>query len=217
MSVKQINWSQSLKEANKLLIQGPLEKSPYENFDTCITVDGGLVHTSQKTHWIGDGDSLGGLTPPHSNSLYLPQKKDQSDLHWALHLLPEKELKILLWGFMGERQDHQLAVFGECFNSLNARPQLRRLYSDNHWVFLAKGEHTIQIQGPFSLFSFEKAQVQIVGDCEYSMRTPAYLEPLSSRGLSNIGHGEINVKNESALVVYLNQKSFAKSLREWFS
>lgn len=72
-----------------------------------LAVDGGTDHLEEFDLSIGDGDSSS-IDMDIKASVH----KDQNDLALALELIPE-DVSLTLYGFWGQRLDHQLTVLGE--------------------------------------------------------------------------------------------------------
>ena len=68
--------------------------------------------------------------------------------------------------------------------------------------FLPKGLNILEINGLFSLGSFEDNKVKINGACLYQSKKWLPLPVLSSRGLSNIGSGKIEIESTSPLAIF---------------
>lgn len=174
-----------------------------------IFIDGGLVHLkkfkSKLPHLVktmitaGDGDS--------SKKSMILNKTSQnfSDLAFLLSKLTGKSrpTRCLFVGFLGGRIDHQLFNLGEIalylkkFSNLNA-PYIQM---DKKIVFIAAGIYQASILGIFSLASFEDNQIKITGNCEYQAKTWLKLPPVSSRGVSNVGYGQIRIESMKPLAI----------------
>jgi thiamine pyrophosphokinase len=169
-------------------------------------VDGGLIHQGKFQHKtpellktaesIGDGDS--------SKKRMTMFKTDQnlSDLSYCLKIL-NKEVNVetfLFIGFLGGRLDHQFFNLGEI--SRFTRTAKTQILLENKIEFFAKGKINLEIRGVFSLGSFEDNQIKIKGACLYKTRNWLKLPTLSSRGLSNVGSGKIEIESISPLAVF---------------
>jgi thiamine pyrophosphokinase len=176
-----------------------------------IFLDGGVVHKNKfmekvpnlikNSLTIGDGDST---------NLKMDIKKDtqnNSDLAFILSLIGNKNKpqNILLLGFIGGRLDHALANLGEIaefLNKFSKHPPMIQL--DKKITFLTKGLHKILVSGSFSLITFVPNQIKITGQCQYPVKKWLKLGVLSSRGLSNVGAGEVIVQNKKVVIYIKN-------------
>ncbi|MEA9356508.1 hypothetical protein SHI21_09850 [Bacteriovorax sp. PP10] len=169
-------------------------------------VDGGLIHQEKfqkkapllikKAESIGDGDS--------SKKPMTMFKDDQnlSDLSYCLNLM-SKETHIqtfLFVGFLGGRLDHQFFNLGEI--SRFTKTTDAQILLEDKIEFFPKGKIDVEIQGIFSLGSFEDNQIKIKGACLYKSKNWLKLPTLSSRGLSNVGSGKIEIESKSPLAVF---------------
>ena len=169
-----------------------------------IFVDGGLNHKDKfqkkvpqylkSSISIGDGDSA--LTKMQL------QKTNQnlSDLAFFLQrgkAIAQKAESFSFVGFLGgnpsstNRLDHLLFNISEISafrKSLNPKNKIL-IKMDNEVFFFAPGIHEIEINSRFSFMSFDTNIVKITGECEYKVLKKTSIAPLSSKGLSNIGHG----------------------------
>lgn len=189
-----------LSEKLNWIILGPMGPRLTLNGEAILAVDGGIQHTKKADFWVGDGDSSPSLTLPLHRH-HLSREKDFSDFKAALDLIPQAKT-IYLWGFLGGRRDHELAVFGECADFLKHHLQCRiYLYEEGKLVGMAlpPGSGDIQYTGGFSLFVMEKARVRLVGDVLYQLPQPSLLSPFSSHGLSNRASGSLRYESEAPL------------------
>lgn len=169
-------------------------------------VDGGLIHQekfqkkapflTKKAKSIGDGDS--------SKKRMTMFKDDQnlSDLSYCLNLMAkETNVKTFMFaGFLGGRLDHQFFNLGEI--SRFTKTTDAQILLEDRIEFFPKGKINLEIQGTFSLGSFEDNQIKIKGACLYKTRKWLKLPTLSSRGLSNVGSGKIEIESKSPLAVF---------------
>lgn len=189
-------------EHDCLLLIGPLAISPEElnrinNFETPkIAVDGGLNHPIKGALSIGDGDSSG-----IPCDISFPPNKDYSDLKGLLDLLPHHLRQIQAYGFIGGRLDHQLGVIGEMLRFSELSKTQVSLFGDSYIEILPPGKSTLQIHGTFSIISIETTKINLSGKCEFSGEN-IDLSPLSSRAISNVGHGEITFSCPHPLAVF---------------
>lgn len=171
-----------------------------------IFIDGGLVHREKfllktpllfkKSLSIGDGDS--------SNQRMSIFKTDQnlSDLSYCLNFLSKQEnvSTFMFVGFLGGRIDHQFFNLGEI--SRFVKHKIGQVLLEDRIEFIPKGVNSMEIQGTFSLGSFEDAKIRITGACLYKSNKWLSLPVLSSRGLSNVGSGKINIESTSPLAIF---------------
>jgi thiamine pyrophosphokinase len=150
---------------------------------------------------IGDGDSAAGKLDE-----VLPAHKDYSDLAFVLRSLPQNIVAIEMLGFLGERRDHELANLGEVHAFLKTRADFCRveIHSAEQTVFaFARGTLTIDIAGTFSVMVLEPAAVRIEGACEYKLAGDVVLQVASSHGLSNVGHGAVEITSDQPCFLFL--------------
>ena len=171
-----------------------------------IFVDGGLIHyekfllklpiPTKKAISMGDGDS----SSRHMNLF----KSDQnlSDLSYCLNFLTrQKNVETFMFvGFLGGRVDHQFFNLGEI--SRFVKKNKGQVLLEDKVKFLPKGLSVLNIKGLFSLGSFEDNKVKISGACLYQSHKWLSLPILSSRGLSNRGHGKIEIESLSPLAIF---------------
>lgn len=203
----------SQKTLSTYIIVGPTSfkwkvLTPYLNHPDVklIFIDGGLVHRekflikapllTKKSQSIGDGDS--------SNQRMSMLKTDQnlSDLSYCLNFLSkEKNVGTFMFvGFLGGRIDHQFFNLGEI--SRFVKKNTAKIILEDQIEFLPKGKTTVEIQGLFSLGSFEGTRIKIAGACLYKSSKWLSLPILSSRGLSNVGSGKIEIESTSPLAIF---------------
>ncbi len=171
-----------------------------------IYVDGGSVFRQPSripSVSVGDGDSA---SLPLDE--LLPSAKDFSDLAFVLRHIPVHVVQIEMLGFLGGREDHQLANFGEIHHFLSerlSRTQVHMWSPDKLKVAaFCHGSVELEIFGSFSVFSFVPAEVEISGDCRYPLAHPALLQAVSSHGLSNEGKGIVKISSRTPVFVFLN-------------
>lgn len=169
-------------------------------------VDGGLIHQkkfqqkvpalTKSAETIGDGDS--------SKKPMTMFKSDQnlSDLSYCLNIMSKKEnvRTFLFVGFLGGRIDHQFFNLGEI--SRFTKKVKAQILLEDKVEFFPKGVTEVEIQGVFSVGCFEDNQIKINGACLYKTRNWIKLPVLSSRGLSNVGSGKIEIESKSPLAVF---------------
>ncbi len=171
-----------------------------------IFIDGGLVHRekfllkapllTKKSQSIGDGDSS------HQRMSILKTDQNLSDLSYCLNFLSKQKnvATFMFVGFLGGRIDHQFFNLGEI--SRFVKKNIGQVLLEDRIEFLPKGKMTVEIQGLFSLGSFEDARIKIDGACLYKSRKWLSLPVLSSRGLSNVGSGKIDIESTSPLAIF---------------
>ncbi len=173
----------------------------------CIFVDGGLRHLSLFSHLersqicsIGDGDS----SQSRDFDFPLNTKKDFSDFHAALKLIPNTAQEIHLLGFMGGRLDHQLAIFGPLYRFLKQKKHLGReiLFDINRGRFLSAGSHEFHHQGFFSLLAFEETELRLTGACDYPLPINTILEAFSDVAISNCSFGKVSTCCTNPLLLW---------------
>lgn len=204
------------KNAATLIIVGPMAfpMSALKSYITepdvrLIFIDGGLIHADKfkkktphlykKSTSIGDGDS--------SKMKMTIKKKSQntSDLAFLLSKLTGKSTptRCLLVGFLGGRIDHELFNLGELALYLKqfSKSNAPLIQLDNKIIFVGAGIHQAHIHGIFSLAAFETNMIKLTGECEYKASSWLEMPPLSSRGVSNIGYGEIFIETKKPLAI----------------
>lgn len=191
-------WSEflrSLSAFHEIAIVGPLHHAPEEMLLPTVYVDGGArfkISNYAPAIVVGDGDSFCG---PHDE--LLPQEKDFSDLAFVLRQLPAHLSHLKLFGFLGGRRDHELANLGEVHRFLKQRQLLSKVefFEGDERRILAVGAGTLKVElnGIFSIFTLERARIQMTGACHFTLENPTELSPLSSHGLSNKGHGSVTL------------------------
>jgi thiamine pyrophosphokinase len=184
----------------KLNILGPLaQQLPPSLLEPMIYIDGGaFLRKRDEGFVVGDGDSFSGVLDE-----LLPTKKDYSDLSYVLSNIPNQFERLNLYGFLGGRRDHELINYGEVHTFLKKRIDSTEVRFDLEIIAFSAGEWTVFIDGVFSLFVFENVEIELSGQCEYTISE--MLKPLSSEGLSNIGFGQIKIKCNSPIFFFLNR------------
>lgn len=187
----------------KAIIVGPCtepknRKLSFDHDTLIIFVDGGLKH--QKSHFkkaincisIGDLDS--GSDKP---VIKLKKNKNESDLYHALKLLPKNIHWVETYGLFPKlkdetRIDHRLFNIGEIYR-VSTHTGLTFVLND-HEVLLAAGKHELDFSGEFSLVTFVETKIKLTGKVKYPLKTSTKIDMLSSRTLSNISSGLMNLK-----------------------
>jgi len=217
-------WSQfltTIQSENAVTLVGPLYHQRHTPLMPTIYVDGGsryrvaggwvaAAHAEGQSAFpsisIGDGDSYAG-----SLDELLPSEKNYSDLAFVLRSLPAAVNEVTLLGFLGARRDHELANLGEVADFLKHRAGFARVDLvgpiGDRVIAFNRGPLEITISGEFSVFVLEPANVEISGMCKYQLTSDVTLPGLSSYGLSNIGHGKVELTSNSPAFVVINSGS----------
>ena len=196
-----------VQQHKSVVLVGPMAKSFPTDWPLLpvLGVDGGSNKaTADKYDFtLGDGDSLG---PALSLDLVFPVDKDASDLALALQHLPAGPLTIHLYGFWGGRFDHQVINLGELHARLMKEGGEVCFHTDSEYQVLGRpaGRHTLTLQGLFSLFSPLPTLFSIEGECRFPL-TPTRVDSLSSRLLSNEGHGEVTLTADQPFFCYMRK------------
>ncbi|MBY0517098.1 MAG: hypothetical protein K2P81_09330 [Bacteriovoracaceae bacterium] len=196
--------------SGEVLVIGPMAKTfPHHLISKDIAVlgvDGGSSKASADHYhyMIGDGDSA---LEPHLLDEIFPKEKDDSDLALALSILPTGPFRLHMWGFWGGRFDHHMTNLGETLNWIKAQSGRVQFYLDGEYevIGLPAGTHTISIKGLFSLFSPLEIKLSIEGECKYPL-TSRTISPLSSRLLSNEGHGPVKIASNEPFFCYMRKQ-----------
>jgi thiamine pyrophosphokinase len=160
-----------------------------------IAVDGGGAFAVEPVLWAGDGDSG---PVPNSIPAFLKTNQDMTDLRFCLEGIRSWDWKELhIFGFLGERKDHELANLGEIYTEFKNRPKFSRavFYSAQdrpHIHFFQAGETKFGLHGTFSVFTLETGEISINGKCRYQA-DKLLISPLSGRGISNEAFGEVEI------------------------
>ena len=193
-----------LLAANEINIIGPCSTtiSAIDLELPSIVVDGGMNHHLQlkNSFSVGDGDSTDGPL-----DLKLPTQKDQSDLSYALSLLTSETKIINLYGFLGNRKDHELINIGEVYSACEKYAFTAKF--DSEFLIIPEGFHTLNISGEFSVMTLRESLITIVGRARYMLEKETLLGPLSSHGLSNYADGEITITCNTPLIIYTQEQS----------
>ena len=209
-------YQQFLMKSTQIAIIGPLfDSSMLSQIDSSsplLFIDGGINHlglfpSSENESFqyfsIGDGDST-----KQPLNLTLSQEKDFSDLSYALNILPETIEDIFLFGFLGGREDHLLANFGEIHQLISLKSHIQQLWIDGRIQCLPAGSSTFDASGTFSLLSLTSNKITLTGKCRYQAKEVINLKPLSSRSISNIGDGKVHLNNETTIFVFFNKEEY---------
>ncbi len=160
-----------------------------------IFVDGGAKFKAGENGFtVGDGDSFSGSLDEE-----LSPNKNYSDLAYTLSSIPAHFSDIHLLGFLGGRRDHEWINLGEGFTFLSNRTHATRVHFDDIATGITAGNWQLNIHSQFSLIALQHATVVLTGKCQYRLPDPTRISPLSSRGLSNKGHGQVDLETDEAL------------------
>jgi len=198
----------------EILLLGPTlgdfsnEKALLSNLSpmAVILIDGGANYqkeicwensTKNPILKVGDGDSYDG-----EMDLILKKEKDFSDLKFVLDLLPPSITKIYALGLLGGRRDHELSNFAEINIFLQKRAQPTVVDLGEEVRAFSAGNYEQNLKGTFSLFTFDKSQITLNGDCKYELKTPTLLSGLSSLGLSNEGRGKVSIQSQGPFFLF---------------
>jgi thiamine pyrophosphokinase len=197
-----------LKNNYEWVFLGPMGPFLLERFQhyPLICVDGGAHFTHRMDLWVGDGDSYKGEVKTEYKYEHTPHK-DLSDLALALSLFREQTpYTFFFWGFLGGRRDHEMFNLGEGLSFLEAHSHSTIFFFGEdtkiYYELKGPGEWRFHHQGLFSLGTLKKGQVTLSGEVRYPISQGQVLGPLSSQGLSNLGFGEILLKNAEPLFIY---------------
>lgn len=180
---------------------GPFFKETELLEEPIIYVDGGArFRKDLKGFSVGDGDSSTGKLDQTLN-----KEKDFSDLAFALGCIPNIFSIIQLHGFLGFRKDHEIMNLAEVHSLLSKVNQPTQAYFDKSIIAFSKGEWSLHIQGVFSLFAFAPVELKLSGACDYKLEEIRTLKALSSHGLSNKGHGAIEIHCTAPIFIFFNE------------
>ena len=181
------DYLEKYKAAKELTVVGPLFEGEAKFSEPVVFVDGGSRYRTRDIGFrVGDGDSSCGELDMKLNA-----EKDFSDLAFVFTRVGGFFGRIRLLGFLGGRRDHELINLAEAHSFLQARKSTQLSFDERVRGYSA-GEWTLQVEGLFSLFAFAEAHVKLSGACRYPI-ADGTLKPLSSHGLSNVGHGEVHL------------------------
>lgn len=175
-----------------------------------IFVDGGLnFRNSEFLQSLSIGDNDSSELPLE---IKLSVDKERSDLFYAVMEMAKMGVKSAkLYGFIGERLDHQLLLIGDLLRLSQEHELSFELYEGaiKRLDILPSGEHHFIHRGCFSVFTLEKQKVLYSGDCKYpeDKEYPQYLIPFSSHGLSNESWSQFQLKAEKAICVFYPPES----------
>ena len=195
--------------SEKAILVGPCldrRKLSYTPDTPIIFVDGGLKykksHFNKSINWqsIGDQDSTR-LKP----QIKLSKRKNESDLHHALKLLPKNIHWVEAFGLFPDlkneqRLDHRLFNLGEIYNFV-ASSGISVILNDDE-VLIPAGKNQLEWNGEFSLIAFENVKLKIAGQVAYPLHRLTKITRLSSHTLSNRAHGELTIQCSHPLLLY---------------
>lgn len=182
-----------------LHIVGPFFREDEIPSEPVIYVDRGADYRVSDVHgWaVGDGDSA----CVRLNQALNP-KKNYSDLAFVLGQILPIYSDIYLHGFLGHRRDHELINFAEAHTFLKKAVGGTKVNFEKQVVGFSAGSWAFDIHGVFTLFAFEEVAVNLSGDCDFKIEANETLRPLSSHGLSNRGHGRVEIKCSGPVFLY---------------
>lgn len=184
-----------------MTLVGPLA-DPQASWPTpAIFVDrGNQFQTNHPLHIsVGDGDSA---ARPVDQPL--PEAKDFSDLAFALSQLSPAVRKVILLGFLGGRRDHEWMGLGETFRFLSQRTHPCACSFDGKIDGFSAGEWALDLRGVFSVLALKDTRLQLTGECRFQLPRLEPFSALSSHGLSNEGHGPVNLICEDPVFIFKN-------------
>lgn len=188
------------QDQRAITLVGPMAKYAVQVSEPVIFVDGGSMRRESAFGiTVGDGDSS-----TATMDIDLDPVKDFSDLSFALGLLPERITTLSLLGFLGGRRDHELFNLGEVHHFLSRRQHATRAQFDEDVVAFSAGQWTFSVTTTFSLSVFGPATVCLSGACAYPIARGTQVKPVSSYGLSNEGHGEVQLECDAPVFIFLN-------------
>ncbi len=186
--------------ASRVQLVGPLASPQTALAEPVIFIDGGAgLRVAGEGVAVGDGDSFDG----HLDHRLDPDK-DFSDLAFALGCLGPRFREIELVGFLGGRRDHELLGFGEVFHFLDRRGTPARVRFDREVEAFSAGRWRFEARGTFSLALFAPCRVTLGGDCRYPIAPDTRVTPMSSLGLSNVGHGHVELEADGPVFIFHN-------------
>ena len=193
-------------KSSKVTLVGPckLEKRTPQHEGFFIFIDGGQEHRmknfkSTKDYiCVGDQDST--RLPV---DILLKQKKDFSDLAFALTLVPKAATQVYCEGLFPRlkdepRFDHLLANLGEIYEFVKKRKI--RVQLNSKMRIIPAGKNSLMLKGIFSVFSLEPIQLSLAGRVKYKLSNQK-IPLMSSKTLSNFGSGQVSFKNSKPCLV----------------
>lgn len=209
--MKQIN------QAEHFVVIGPrkfnyklISRARFAPRTLLLYIDGGLNHRAQLEKnkliknipflGVGDNDST------HFSCDIVKKEQDSSDLCFALNLIRRHAAlvkSVEFFGFIeGKRVDHFLFNLGEIDQFCRELPQKKgtKIHIESKLHFFPAGSHELSVQGLFSIITLASGQINLAGACAYPFE--GKLPPLSSQGLSNIGHGKISIRSKKRFIIF---------------
>ncbi len=176
-----------------------MDFGPIKLGEPVIFVDGGVRHRRTDAGLVvGDDDS----SSDADFDIKLPRDKDFSDLAYALDQIGNQFSLLKLHGFLGGRRDHEMMNFGEVNRWLQNHNNKARVDFDEQVIMLSAGTWHLFLSGIFSIVVMQPTLIRLTGKCLYTLDDPTHIQPLSSLGLSNVGHGEIELDcNQSVMLL----------------
>ena len=194
----------------QLALIGPILTQKIETTFPQIAVDSGIQFASDPILWVGDGDSgpTSSLVP-----LVMKPTQNETDLRFCLNNIESWNWNRLhLFGFLGKRKDHELANLGEVCQAIVKRTNgsMAIFYNESllpEIYLYPSGTHSCLVDGVFSVLSFENCTMSISGECQFTIFNQR-VGILSGLGVSNLGHGAVQIQSTSAFMVIMsgNQK-----------
>lgn len=195
--------------SDKAILVGPCtdrRKLSYTADTLIVFIDGGLKykksHFNKNTNWQSIGDQDSARFKPQ---IKLPKKKNESDLHHALKLLPNDIHWVEAFGLFPDlknesRFDHRLFNLGEIYNFVS-RAGISVILNDDE-VLIPAGKNQLEWSGVFSLLAFENVRLKITGKVAYPLERLTQIKRLSSHTLSNRAFGELTIECSHPLLLY---------------
>ena len=75
---------------------------------------------------------------------------------------------------------------------------------------LSQKKNLLNIQGLFSIFTFEDTVLKICGKAQFKLLKPKKVKAFSSETLSNYGFGQIEIQVDRPVLIILSQYDFSK-------
>ncbi len=193
----------SLQDKPQWNIIGPVSPELPSISRPTLAVDGGASFVPNFDVWIGDNDSY--LEKIDSkNAFFFPTDKSVSDLALGLSLFETTQNYTLhLYGFLGERRDHELFNIGEISLHLKRKKENKVILYRGQtplFIFFGAGTHQLTNAGTVSIGTLYPQNITLSGKLDYT-GTFSYA-PLSSLGLSNIASGPYQIQAEAPFFIY---------------
>lgn len=219
---------------NHYLAIGPcslkIKKSTFRHLPTSALkeaafIDGGLNHLNKLSELLpdlahiwaknplsyGDGDSA------KRPMTYTKKGQELSDLRFYLNkkLKQRKSGIYHLFGFLGQRIDHQLLNVGEISQfilQMHKNKCTSIVIVDQQMIYLPPGNYNLNLKGLFSFMATEDANVTMKGECKFKIQKTEKIQKMSSKGLSNTGFGIVKINsNKSFILITQKTQSFLSS------